>query len=283
MKKPMYFISLAGVNLHNVENIHDENGREISTYDGVGSGKFNVPDSKTPHSWKFDCELWQDGNLLNGMSTWSASELFKLFDSALESAEPSRFVVTSQFYPTVNFSTLAWVKRYTKDESYPGVYKTTIEVEEYKPVGVKTTDVPYVARPGKVPTPPKVITVKSSKDLYGAGTKKPPGPGEKGFIGPLQTNMNIKFADFKTGGPVVNPAAVKAGSQLITVGSTYAGKTSTVQTNYEYSNSWVGESFKSMGKAIGDWFGSQLDLDNSKSGQVTVRGSSYAGGTTGGR
>lgn len=217
--KPMYYINIAGVNLHNVENIHDENGREISTYDGVGIGKFNVPESKTPHSWKFDCELWQDGNLLKSMNTWSASEIFKLLDSLLGTNEPSRFVVTSQFYPAVNFSTLVWFKRYIKDESYPGVYKASIEVEEYKPSGIKTTDIPYVARPGKLPVVPRIITVTSSKAAYGA-TKKytgnTPKPGEKGFIGPVQTNTKINFSDFKSGKPVTNPATIKAGQTYIT-------------------------------------------------------------------
>lgn len=218
MKKPMYYVNLAGVNLHNVENIHDENGREISTYDGVGSGKFNQPDSKAPHTWKFDCELWQDGNQLKGMNTWSASEIFKMFDQLLENTkDPSRFVLTSEFYPVVNMSTLVWFKRYTRDESYPGVYKTTIEVEEYKPGGVKTTGIPYVARPGKLPTPPKTITLTKKKTAYSTEKKyngSTPKPGEKGFIGPVQPNTKIKFLDPKTGKPYSNPATIKNGTTL---------------------------------------------------------------------
>lgn len=256
MKKPMYYINIAGVNLHNVENIHDENGRDISTYDGVGSGKFNQPDSKTPHSWKFDCELWQDGNLLNGMNTWSASEIFKFLDSLLDSTEPSRFVVTSQFFPVVNMSTLVWFKRRICDESYPGVYKATIEVEEYKPVGIKTTNIPYVTRSGKIPVP-ATVRITKSKTVYKLLGKLAPGYG----------NQNLQlpkvFKEFQTGKPVTNPCMLpnnlKVGVITAPLSSMPVDQSKIVDTSYKGRNFYdgaaesVASTFKSIGKGIENW------------------------------
>lgn len=273
--KPMYYINIAGVNLHNVENIHDENGREISTYDGVGIGKFNVPDSKTAHSWKFDCELWQDGNLLKSMNTWSASEIFKLFDSLLGTVEPSRFVVTSQFYPAVNFSTLVWFKRYVKDESYPGVYKASIEVEEYKPSGVKTTDIPYVARPGKLPTVPKTITISSTKSIAKA-TKKYTGTAAS--ISTKPTSYTQKFLELKdkqTGMTVSNPNTVPKNATLLAGSYVVSSQTTTKSSGAGYTTlyssgqksaaqSWLESTGSAISKAFTDWYNSWPDAANKK-------------------
>jgi hypothetical protein len=196
MRRPTYFVSFGGFNLQQVTNVHDENGREITEYDGVGSGKFNVPEARAPHTWKIDCTLEEDPPA--AADSWSASEIFKAMDALLEnSTQPSRLVVTNSVYPAANLSVLAWFKNYSKDEKEPGVYTTTVELEEYKQVGVKTTEIPTVARPGKVPVPSK-ITVSFSNAASGTST--------------IKTASSLKVTNPKTGKPTTNDANIKTGT-----------------------------------------------------------------------
>lgn len=231
MRKPKYFVSIAGAPLHGVKSVEDETGRDISQYDGVGSGKFNVPDSKDPKTWTIECELSQDDDELKNQGSWRASEIFKVLDSAINNPiNYSRLVVTNELYPEANFSAMAWVKKYTKKEEYAGVYEVTITAEEYKPVGVKTTDIPYVARPGKIPVPPKIVVsspkkIYTAKKKYGAGTKTDAkistakaksDPSSILYSNPFLTKTDWitgkkYLIEPKTGKPLVNPNSAKGG------------------------------------------------------------------------
>ena len=257
-----YFVAFGGFTLHNVKSVHDENGRELTEYDGVGSGKFNVPDSRKPKTWKIECELWQDTSKLS--NTWRASEIFKAMDSLLEnSTDASRLVITNSEYPAANVSVLAWFKGYSRDEEDTGVYAATIELEEYKPVGIKTTDIPYVARPGKVPVPPKVTITKKNtvyKNLKGKGigTKtdakiqiKETGLYSNPFIARKDWKTGKKYLiEPKTGKPVVNPNTVRSGTAYKINGM---ATTSVVLGDQTESEKWTINTFNSIGKAIGNF------------------------------
>lgn len=217
MRQPKYFVSFGGFNLQNVTNVHDENGRDISEYDSVGAGKFNVPDARKPHTWKIDCQLEEDPP--SSANSWRASEIFKAMDSLLENTtDASRLVITNSIYPASNLSVLAWFKNYTKDEKYEGIYDTVVELEEYKPVGVKTTGIPTVARPGKVPVPAKT-TISSSNTVYknyqktGVGTKADTTSDTSKRYGYYEEQDAKKsyLTDSNTGKPVTNAATVDYG------------------------------------------------------------------------
>jgi hypothetical protein len=253
VRAPKYYISLGGVNLHRVYAFRLTSGRDIESYDGIGSGKFNVPDAHNPREWTIDCELLQNGKETAGLSTWSASELFKEFEAWLGKTDaPVRMVKTDSLYPAANLSVLVWLKSYTKKESdEQGVYDTEIVVEEYKPVGIKTTGVPYVKRPGKAPVPKKVTitkkrTVYRTKKKYNKATLKSP----------------------KTGKTVKNPATVKASSvwhtgagRIKETPPAYTGLLNTgipinSRINYDAIDPWkknVTDAFNSMGKKIKEW------------------------------
>lgn len=212
-----YYVNLGGVNLHRVTSFELSSDRDIDDYDGVGSGKFNVPDAKNPREWTIECELLQNGTDLSGLNTWSASELFKQFETWLGKTDaPIRMVKTDSAYPAANLSVLVWFKSYKQEESeMQGVYDTTITVVEYKPVGIKTTGIPTVSRPGKVPVPKKVTITKKNtvyKNLKGGGIgtvtdaqlARDTAQG-KSYYKHLQSVMT----NAKTGKPVTNAATAK--------------------------------------------------------------------------
>lgn len=261
MKSPDYYVNIAGVNLHRVESVEDESGREITEYDGVGSGKFNVPDSRSPKTWEISCQLVQNGKELTGQNTWSASEIFKEFDSLLNSTDASRMVITNKTYPAANVSAMVWLKKFNKKEAYSGVYDVTISLEEYKPVGIKTTNIPYVARPGKLPATPKTITITSAKTIAKA-TKKYTGTAAS--IPTKATNYTEKFLELKdkqTGLTVTNPNTVPKNASLLAgsyvVSSQSATKSSGAGYTTLYSSGQKSEAQKwleSAGTAISNWF-----------------------------
>jgi hypothetical protein len=278
MRRPKYFVSFGGFNLQNVTNVHDENEREIEEYDGVGAGKFNVPQPRSPHTWKIECTLEEDPP--DYAESWRASEIFKAMDALLEnSTEPSRLVITNLIYPAASVSVLAWFKSYSKDETSPGIYKTTVELEEYIPVGVQTTDIPYVERPGKAPVP-TTVTISSSNTVY--KNKQKTGVGTKvDAIVDAINNRNVNHNDDSglyltqadTGEPVTNAANVD--SEKI-----YAPKTVSSINPYSPSDSvsakdqlqGVVDVIKGVGDAInnatggflGKWWDAAMDPDTWK-------------------
>jgi hypothetical protein len=219
--KSKYYVSLAGAPLHNVSSVEDETGREITQYDGVGSGKFNIPDSKDPKIWTIECQLVQDKSQSDTKNSWRASEIFRVLDSAIgNSTDYSRLIVTNEQYPETNVSAMVWVKKYTKKEGFSGIFDVTIMAEEYKPVGIKTTDIPYVARPGKVPVPAKIV-VANSKSVYSANKKYGAATSNsKGAIYPQQNKQFTGLTDPKTGKPLTNPNTAKKQTYTLTTAGT---------------------------------------------------------------
>ncbi len=277
MRAPKYYISLGGVNLHRVYAFRLTSGRDIESYDGIGSGKFNVPDAHNPREWTIDCELLQNGKETAGLSTWSASELFKEFEAWLGKTDaPVRMVKTDSLYPAANLSVLVWLKSYTKKESdEQGVYDTEIVVEEYKPVGIKTTGVPYVKRPGKAPVPKKVTITKKrtayrTKRKTGVGTKTDANLGKGGKVAKIR-GKELYLADSKTGKPVTNAAKAQNDSTYAVssakTGHTINGITynsdndsmaeanlALVKTAGQKIANGVSAARKAAGKAISKWW-----------------------------
>lgn len=250
MKAPKYFISLGGMNLHRVTSFELNSDRDIDDYDGIGSGKFNVPDAHNPREWTIDCELLQDGRQLENQNSWSASEIFKQFETWLGKTDaPIRMVKTDQIYSAANLSVLVWLKSYKpKEADEQGVYDTEIVVVEYKPVGIKTTGIPSIARPGKVPIPPKVIITK--KNTIYRVTKK--------YSGGSPTSNNkprtIIYKSIPTGKPMPNPVTVKTYSAWnigTKAGSIYAPKSNTYRTD---TGNIIKETFWNIGEGIKKFF-----------------------------
>lgn len=246
-----YYVSFGGFSLYAVESVQDKNGRDLETYDGVGAGKFNVPNAKDSETWSIKCQLYEDSTEAAKYSQWRASEIFNACKSLLgNTTEPSRLVVSNLHNASANISVLAWFKSYDSEETYPGVYSVTFELEEYKPVGVKTTGIPTVARPGKLPTPPKKITVTAKKTVYRT-TKKYTGKSATSN----SAKTSITYKNTKTGKPATNVAGIKTGTAW-NIG-TKKGGSITAPPNPTYSNRWTTAQnvFNSIGNAISKFLG----------------------------
>ena len=142
----MYQVWLEGVSIPRVMKVEVGNDRSVKEYNGVGKGKYTLADSKGIRTWTMKTEQ-------------VSPELFALFEETLANKEESRLVIVSEAEKT---SVRVLLESYTKEESFAGVYDSTVKFKEYIPVGIRTTDVPYVARPGKVPTPTPTSVSKGS-------------------------------------------------------------------------------------------------------------------------
>ena len=251
MNTPKYFVSLGGVNLHCVTSFELSGDRDIDTYDGIGSGKFNVPDAANPRKWTIECELLQNGKKTANLKTWSASELFKQFETwRAKTDAPIRMVKTDMLYSAANLSVLVWFKSYEPKESdEQGVYSTTIEVEEYKPVGIKTTSVPTVSRPGKVPIPAKV-TITKKNTVYKTVKKY---TGKSATSKSAKTKVTLK--NTKTGKPLYNPASLVTPSAW-SIGTKKGGSISAPKSNAGRTDrsNILQETFYSISEGIKKFF-----------------------------
>lgn len=157
-----YYINLGGIILYGVKEVSDDSTRDMSTYDGIGSGTFAIPDSLKPHSWVIDCAFTETN--IDRIDNWTAaSKIFTAFEVLLKTKDPSRFIFVSN---NRNESMSAFLTSYSKKETYSGVYDVSIKVTEYKPAGIKTTNVPFVKRPGKAPVQPKTVVYNDKTTPY---------------------------------------------------------------------------------------------------------------------
>ena len=135
-----YYVSLAGNDLERVSSVTQNGDRDISVFDGVGSGKFPVPQHRNLKSWSIKFQTYDP-------------DIFDEFDSLLKKEKPARLVINGEDNKT---SERVLLKSYTKEESeFAGVYNGTVTVVEYAKAAVKTIAVPYSPRAGSAPAPPK--------------------------------------------------------------------------------------------------------------------------------
>lgn len=142
----MYQVWLEGVSIPRVMKVEVGNDRDVKEYNGIGKGKYTLADSRGIRTWAMKMEQ-------------VSPELFAFLEERLANKEESRLVIVSEAEKT---SVLVLLESYTKEEEYAGVYDSTIKFKEYVPVGIRTTDIPYVARPGKIPVQPQTETAKGS-------------------------------------------------------------------------------------------------------------------------
>lgn len=209
-----YYVNIGGITLYGVTEVEETSGREMQEYDGIGSGKFPIPENRDLHTWAIACLLTERNDY--SLPHWRpASEIFRLFEVLLNTKDPSNFILTAKGDYT---ATSGYLESYVKNEKFPGVYEVSVKVRENRVVGVKTTDVPYVARPGKKPVPPK-ITVKKGGNAYET-TVKETGEEPSYKLGVKSDNHGEGgFKDSKTGKPIFNHALVKEGDTYIPVDS----------------------------------------------------------------
>lgn len=222
-----YYVTLGGIYISGIANVGLTSGRDLTTYDGLGNGSFSVPDSENLREWTISCEL-SETNYRNLPHWQAASYIFSSFETMLKTKDYSRFLVISD---SKNISELAYLKQYQQKEKYNGVYDVEITVQEYKPVAVKTTGVPYITRPGKIPVAPKTVVVKTAYSSAKEYTGTAPSAVKAADF------KKIDYADMKTNKPASNPctlpATVKVGITTIPLGSMPVDQSKVVDTSYK--------------------------------------------------
>ncbi|MFR5049391.1 MAG: hypothetical protein ACLUDH_13955 [Faecalispora sporosphaeroides] len=248
-----YYINLGGIILYGITSVEDGKEREITAYDGIGQGNFPVPESPKLHTWTIECEMTEKNT--DNLPNWSAaSKVFAAFDVLLKTTDPSRFIFVSD---NRNESMSGHLAGYSKKEKYPGAYDVTIRVTEYKAAGVKTTDVPYIKRPGKAPAAPKTVTFNSTNTPYTLKTDEEKSgdssnsSGSKtvasGGGGSTSKSAGVGRITVKgTGKPVTNPATLKDGEAYAYSVSKAVSSSSTVKSAMDA----IGNAFSSFVASI---------------------------------
>lgn len=219
-----YEVWLGSIELYAVESVEESAERKITVYDAVGAGKFPQAENRGLKSWGIQCELTEHND--RGLSNWTeASEIFDGLEALLNKKSPARLVIRSDYGKA---SERVLLKSFSKEETVSGVYAVKIACTEYVSAAVRTTDVPYVARPGKLPEVPKVAKIsykdpgKSPFELMTQANRtadSPYGPlrgVRKRFSSSedaLKYIQSVTFLDPKTL-QTRNPAALKDGDKV---------------------------------------------------------------------
>lgn len=158
----MYEVYLDDVFIYGVEEIEYEFGRTIEEYQGLGQGRFSIPEDPDLRTFGIACELTEFNQY--GKANWiDAKVLFAHFEKAIQRKEPMRLISVSAFKKS---SSLVYVKSYNKTETYAGVYRVQINLVEHKPVAIRTEGVPYIKREGKIPAESAEVVLGGKKTVY---------------------------------------------------------------------------------------------------------------------
>ena len=193
-----YYVSLGDIELDKVTAAVQSSNRDISVYDSVGGGKFAVPQNKGLREWTIKCEI-------------DDYDVIKDLDKMQKSKTPVRLVINCEGYKV---SERVLLKGYTApEEGYAGVWPVTLTVIEHVKVGVKTADVPYVAREGN-----KVLPMTAVLGDGTGGTKTPfqlaLEAEQAGLVADGKDLFLGGFVRDDKGRIVYNPVAVPNGTEV---------------------------------------------------------------------
>ena len=204
-----YEVWIGSIELYAVESVEESAERKITVYDAVGAGKFPQAENRGLKSWGIQCELTEHND--RGLPNWTeASEIFDGLEALLNKKSPARLVIRSDYGKA---SERVLLKSFSREETVSGVYAVKIACTEYVSAAVRTTDVPYAARPGKLPEVPATITVDYSKQGEGTSTPADVELARKLHSDPMNFDTESLFLD-----PDAlkrrNPAALKDGDKV---------------------------------------------------------------------
>ena len=262
-----YEVWLGSIELYAVESVEESAERKITVYDAVGAGKFPQAENRGLKSWGIQCELTEHND--RGLSNWTeASEIFDGLEALLNKKSPARLVIRSDYGKA---SERVLLKSFSKEETVSGVYAVKIACTEYVSAAVRTTDVPYVARPGKLPEVPKVAKIsykdpgKSPFELMTQANRtadSPYGPlrgVRKRFSSSedaLKYIQSVTFLDPKTL-QTRNPAALKDGDKVAVKPFQLVNDESGRAGYYDEDGTWNEESafgLEAASKSAVSWF-----------------------------
>lgn len=144
-----YDVYLDDVGFYGIESVSFPNDRKLIVYNGIGTGYFPKADDPQLKRWSWECELQEFPEHYHTNFS-AASRMRAVLDKILQSKEPSRLLIKSDY---TSVSEQVFLEKYNCKEVYAGVYKFSVNVTEYKEAAVRTTTIPEIPRPGKIPKP----------------------------------------------------------------------------------------------------------------------------------
>ena len=191
------------ITLYGAEKVEARLARPVTVHDGIGFGEFPVADSRKLREWTVKGQ-WTEKNDYR-LAGWApAHELIADLKSMMGSDDPERLVMTNGYDKT---SVLAYVTDVNATETCAGVYDVTVKLTEYRKPVVRTTGVPAISRPGKIPEMPKTITFDKPSDVGEDAVKRGNDAAQQGKPPPA---INYCWTDEKgimhqTNNPLIVP------------------------------------------------------------------------------
>ena len=224
----IYDVFLDGDTLYGISGVALSSARDINTYNGIGRGKFALADSKDLKQWTIKCELTENND--HRLEGWQpAQDVFAKLERLLNTQTASRLIISTEHDQT---SERVLLKGYDKQEVYSGVFDVTISFIEDVPVSIRTTDVPYIERPGKIPIPPTVVfddkvtpfAIEHKYKGKQANTRDQPFYNPlpnpmRGFYDPTTEKIHndpwFGYADTRTGKMYDNPLTIPKHTEVV--------------------------------------------------------------------
>ena len=162
-----YKIYFGKFTIYGAESVETSLARPVAIYDGLGVGEYPIPDNKKLTEWTIKGQ-WTENNDY-GMEYWTpAHELKDGLEKVMKGKDHEQLVMTNGYEKT---SKPAYITDVNVTETSPGVFSYIVKLTEYKKTTVRTTGVPTITRPGKIPEMPKTVVLEKPSDVAGYAYK----------------------------------------------------------------------------------------------------------------
>lgn len=259
-----YKVYFGPLTLYGAEKVDVALARPVTVHNGLGFGEYPTPDDRKLREWTVKGQ-WTEKNDYR-LAGWApAHELIADLKSMMGSDEPERLVMTNGYDKT---SVLAYVTDVNATETCAGVYDVTVKLTEYRKPVVRTTGVPAISRPGKIPEMPKTMTFDKPSDVGEDAVKRGNDAAQQGKPPPA---INYFWTDengvmHQTNSPHIVPLTCNVGideippaipgaresTHLETFGESLGAVGSGVKESVGVMADWVKKTFDSISDAIQD-------------------------------
>ncbi len=144
----MYDVYLDNIYFYGVNAFNFPSDRKIIVYNGIGTGYFPKADDPNLKEWSWECRLQEFPEHYHNKDFTPASNIKQQMDEMLRKKQPVRLIMKSEYS---SLSQEVLLEKYSFKEDYAGVYRVTVNVKEYKEAAIRSTDIPEIPRPGKIP------------------------------------------------------------------------------------------------------------------------------------
>lgn len=257
-----YKVYFGPLTLYGVVNADVALARPVTVHNGLGFGEYPTADDKKLREWTLKGQ-WTEKNDYHLAGWEPAHELIAELKSMMGSDDPERLVMTNGYDKT---SVLAYVTDVTASETSAGVYDITVKLTEYRKPTVRTTGVPAITRPGKIPEMPKTVVFPTASSVGEDGVKRSNNAAQQGKPPPT---INYFWTDengvmHQTNDPTIVPIANKVGideipptipgaresTHLESLGESLSVVGGGIKDSVGVMADWVKKTFNSMSDAI---------------------------------